>query len=116
MEHFNGPQTKFIGDSLYKHPVVIFYFRQVRHVGRGVITSAVTVTMAELEDKQSLQVPGAGAGLQFIRAQARGAENAFVNPLIGGNPNDTFLRILSEIMSCIFYTLGVGDVRGRART
>ena len=20
--HFNGPQTKFIGDSLYKHPVV----------------------------------------------------------------------------------------------
>ena len=87
-------------------------------MGRGVITSAVTVTMAELEDKQSLQVPGAGAGagLQFIRAQARGAENAFVNPLIGGNPNDTFLRILSEIMSCIFYTLGVGDVRGRART
>ena len=36
--------------------------------------------MAELEDKQSLQVPGegAGAGLQFIRSQARGAENAFV--------------------------------------
>ena len=23
LEHFNGPQTKFIGDSLYKHPVVI---------------------------------------------------------------------------------------------
>ena len=22
MEHFNGPQTKFIGDSLYKHPVI----------------------------------------------------------------------------------------------
>ena len=21
MEHFNGPQTKFICDSLYKHPV-----------------------------------------------------------------------------------------------
>ena len=21
MEHFNGPQTKFISDSLYKHPV-----------------------------------------------------------------------------------------------
>ena len=21
LEHFNGPQTKFIGDSLYKHPV-----------------------------------------------------------------------------------------------
>ena len=20
LEHFNGPQTKFIGDSLYKHP------------------------------------------------------------------------------------------------
>ena len=86
-------------------------------MGRGVITSAVTVTMAELEDKQSLQVPGegAGAGLQFIRSQARGAENAFVNPLIGGNPKETFLRILSEIMFCIFYTLRVGDVRGRAR-
>ena len=49
--------------------------------------------MAELEDKQSLQVPGAGAGagLQFIRSQARGAENAFVNLLIGGNPKETFL-------------------------
>ena len=22
MEHFNAPQTKFIGDSLYKHPVL----------------------------------------------------------------------------------------------
>ena len=21
LEHFNGPQTKFIGNSLYKHPV-----------------------------------------------------------------------------------------------
>ena len=21
MVHFNGPQTKYIGDSLYKHPV-----------------------------------------------------------------------------------------------
>ena len=24
LEHFNGPQTKFIGNSLYKHPVHIF--------------------------------------------------------------------------------------------
>ena len=23
LEHFNGPQTKFIFDSLYKHPVVV---------------------------------------------------------------------------------------------
>ena len=23
LEHFNGPQTKFIGDSLYKHPVCL---------------------------------------------------------------------------------------------
>ena len=22
LEHFNGPQTKFIGNSLYKHPVI----------------------------------------------------------------------------------------------
>ena len=22
LEHFNGPQTKFIGNSLHKHPVV----------------------------------------------------------------------------------------------
>ena len=22
LEHFNGPQTKFIGNSLYKHPVL----------------------------------------------------------------------------------------------
>merc|ERR1712218_372096 len=25
LEHFNGPQTKFIGDSLYKHPVFLKY-------------------------------------------------------------------------------------------
>ena len=24
LEHFNGPQTKFICDSLYKHPVLIW--------------------------------------------------------------------------------------------
>ena len=24
--HFNGPQTKFIRDSLYKHPVVLLIF------------------------------------------------------------------------------------------
>ena len=29
LEHFNGPQTKFIGDSLYKHPV------QYLHVSDG---------------------------------------------------------------------------------
>ena len=29
LEHFNGPQTKFIGDSLYKHPV--YYLDPVRH-------------------------------------------------------------------------------------
>ena len=23
LAHFNGPQTKFIGDSLYKHPVLL---------------------------------------------------------------------------------------------
>ena len=30
LEHFNGPQTKFIGDSLYKHPVsaLISQFKQ----------------------------------------------------------------------------------------
>jgi len=28
LEHFNGPQTKFIGDSLYKHPVFNTKYKQ----------------------------------------------------------------------------------------
>ena len=30
LEYFNGPQTKFIGDSLYKHPVDIKYIGNFR--------------------------------------------------------------------------------------
>ena len=31
LEHFNGPQTKFIGDSLYKHPVFDLIFSTHNH-------------------------------------------------------------------------------------
>ena len=31
LEHFNGPQTKFIVDSLYKHPVVITLLQFCKH-------------------------------------------------------------------------------------
>ena len=33
MEHFNGPQTKFIGDSLFKHPVVKVEYQHQRVEG-----------------------------------------------------------------------------------
>ena len=36
LEHFNGPQTKFIGNSLYKHPVVLTGVHQLCSVVSGV--------------------------------------------------------------------------------
>ena len=33
--HFNGPQTKFIGDSLYKHPVDIILFGNCEAQAKG---------------------------------------------------------------------------------
>ena len=32
LEHFNGPQTKFIGDSLYKHPVFWIYHQSSANI------------------------------------------------------------------------------------
>ena len=34
LEHFNGPQNKFIGDSLYKHPVALTVVKEVWKLGK----------------------------------------------------------------------------------
>ena len=59
MEHLNGPQTKFIGDSLYKHPVHIsagYDYPQnlLRNVARAASLSHYTASL----DVDVLLAPG----------------------------------------------------------